>query len=98
MGRGDGGGGFHAFRGHGDAVNSAAFSPDGSTVLTASCDGTAKTWDVATVECIQTFLRPRQSRVLGRVLPGWLHRPGSFLRRHCTDLGRCDEGVSPDFP
>jgi WD40 repeat protein len=34
-------------RGHKDGVFSAAFSPDGSRIVTASYDNTAKIWDVA---------------------------------------------------
>ena len=32
---------------HQDEVNDATFSPDGARILTASRDGTAKLWDVA---------------------------------------------------
>jgi WD40 repeat protein len=35
---------------HQDAVRSAAFSPDGSRVVTASADNTARIWDAATGE------------------------------------------------
>ena len=35
-------------RGHTDTVTSAAFSPDGRQVVTASVDGTARVWDAAT--------------------------------------------------
>jgi WD40 repeat protein len=31
-------------RGHSDAVNSASFSPDGTCIVTASKDGTARLW------------------------------------------------------
>jgi WD40 repeat protein/serine/threonine protein kinase len=34
--------------GHGDGIRSAVFSPDGTRVLTASLDGTARIWDVRT--------------------------------------------------
>ncbi|MEQ9022124.1 MAG: hypothetical protein RLN82_05105, partial [Pseudomonadales bacterium] len=34
------------FRGHDDSVTSAVFSPDGSQILTASADNTARLWDV----------------------------------------------------
>ena len=34
-------------RGHEDGVTSAAFSPDGTKVLTASKDGTARIWQVS---------------------------------------------------
>ena len=33
-------------RGHDGAVSSAAFSPDGSRIVTASCDNTGRIWDV----------------------------------------------------
>ena len=35
-------------RGHTDDLYSAAFSPDGKLILTASADGTARLWDTAT--------------------------------------------------
>ena len=35
-------------RGHEGAVNSAAFSPDGTFLLTAGADGSARVWDVRT--------------------------------------------------
>jgi WD40 repeat protein len=36
-----------SYRGHGDIVFAATFSPDGKTLATASRDGTAKLWDLA---------------------------------------------------
>jgi WD40 repeat protein len=35
-------------RGHAGLIKSAAFSPDGRTIVTASIDGTARLWDTAT--------------------------------------------------
>ena len=34
------------FKGHDDLVTSAAFSPDGTRIVTASVDKTARVWDV----------------------------------------------------
>ena len=39
-----------ALRGHERAVTSAAFSPDGTRIVTASYDGTARVWDAATAK------------------------------------------------
>jgi dipeptidyl aminopeptidase/acylaminoacyl peptidase len=36
------------FHGHEDPVSSAAFSPDGTRIVTASADGTARIWDAET--------------------------------------------------
>ncbi len=41
--------------GHTDAVESAAFSPDGTKVVTASLDSTAKIWDVTTGALLYTL-------------------------------------------
>ncbi len=38
--------------GHTDIVNTAEFSPDGSQILTASQDGTARIWDASTGESL----------------------------------------------
>ena len=51
-----------ALRGHEDRVNSAAFSPDGASVVTASWDKTARVWDAATGKEIVT-LRGHESWV-----------------------------------
>ena len=45
-------------RGHDDAVWSAAFSPDGARVVTASADKTARVWDAATGKAIAVLQRP----------------------------------------
>ena len=44
-----------ALVGHTGLVNSALFSPDGSRVITASWDGTARLWDVKTGAALTTF-------------------------------------------
>jgi WD40 repeat protein len=43
------------FEEHAEAVNSVAFSPDGSSVVSASEDATLKHWDVATGKLLRTF-------------------------------------------
>ena len=42
-------------KGHEDNVQSAAFSPDGKKIVSASEDYTVKVWDVQTGECIRTL-------------------------------------------
>jgi WD40 repeat protein len=46
------------FSGHSYWVESVAFSPDGTRVLTGSDDGTAKLWDAATGSLLRTFSGP----------------------------------------
>ena len=48
VGRADGAAGGRAARSMQDAVVSAAFSPDGTRVVTASADNTARVWDART--------------------------------------------------
>lgn len=43
------------FTGHTDRVNSVAFSPDGSHIISAARDNSIKLWDVATGREIRTF-------------------------------------------
>ncbi|MBL4757307.1 MAG: WD40 repeat domain-containing protein [Rhizobiales bacterium] len=43
------------FMGHEGVVNSAVFSPDGTRVLTASFDRTARLWDIATGNHVAVF-------------------------------------------
>eukprot|EP01052_Picozoa_sp_SAG31_P054210 SAG31_NODE_14304_length_815_cov_1.555866_1_plen_45_part_10 len=41
--------------GHSGPVTSAAFSPDGTKVVTASYDTTVRIWSAVTGECEQTL-------------------------------------------
>ncbi|TCG04459.1 hypothetical protein BZM27_40695 [Paraburkholderia steynii] len=60
--------------GHQNAVDSAVFSPDGKRVVTASWDGTARVWDLATGKQIvqlsghQNLVYPPPS---ARTASGW---------------------------
>jgi WD40 repeat protein/tRNA A-37 threonylcarbamoyl transferase component Bud32 len=44
--------------GHGDALRSLQFSPDGSRLLTASSDQSARTWDVHSGRALATLVEP----------------------------------------
>jgi WD40 repeat protein/serine/threonine protein kinase len=44
------------FSGHSDSITSVAVSPDGSTALSASRDGTVMLWDLASGEALRTFV------------------------------------------
>lgn len=62
-----------SLEGHTDRVTSAQFSPDGTRVLTASYDNTAKLWDVpletrSSAEIADLVCR----RALWRLDEGWL--------------------------
>ena len=43
------------FNGHTGAVNSVAFTPDESQIISGSTDGTLILWDVASGEALRTF-------------------------------------------
>ena len=45
----------HILEDHTCGVRSAAFSPDGKKIVTASYDKTAKIWDASTGECLHTL-------------------------------------------
>jgi WD40 repeat protein len=49
-------------KGHRAWLFTAAFSPDGRRIVTAGGDGTAKIWEAATVEQVETQLRERAAK------------------------------------
>jgi WD40 repeat protein len=53
-------------KGHAGSVNSAAFSPDGSRIVTASGDGTARVW-MADTRALIAELKGHANRVLSAV-------------------------------
>ena len=80
--------------GHTDCVDSAAFSPDGSRIVSASNDETVKIWDTQTGECIRTLtghtscvhtaaFSPDGSRIMSA---GWWDRT---IRIWNTETGKC---------
>ena len=60
----------HVLEGHTDRVYSAAFSPDGTRVVTASADQTARLWDAATGKALATLEGHTDQVMLGGVQPG----------------------------
>ena len=68
-------------RGHENfRMNSAAFSPDGSRIVTASWDKTARVWDATTGKEVAVFARPRELPEFSGLQP----RGRASLRRHLT--------------
>jgi WD40 repeat protein len=55
--------------GHTDRVHSAAFSPDGTRIVTASRDGTAKLWDAATGRALANLTGHRNTVVSAQFSP-----------------------------
>ena len=87
-------------KGHTDAVTSASFSPDGSRIVTASEDGTAKVWD-AQQRCRDPHAQgahPDSARsVLRRAFsPG--RRRGVVSRGSCSDETRRRSGTPGAVP
>ena len=78
---------------HDGKVNSAAFSPDGKRVVTASDDKTARVWDAATGAPIGQALAARR-RSQQRVVQPRRQVGGDRIRRqHRAGVGRGDRGA-----
>ena len=74
--------------GHQDPVCSAAFSPDGLRIVTASADRTARIWDAESGQPIgdrSEAMKVRVSRRFQPRRPAYRHR---VRRRDSADLGR----------
>jgi len=71
--------------GHEDSVKYAAFSPDGSRIVTASADKTARTWDAATAKEIAVLSGHEntvpESPPVPRLLVSWNRSSIRFCRR-----------------
>ena len=59
--------------GHGYAVVYTRFSPDGKYLISASYDKTAKLWEVATGNCIYTFVDQKEALHAADFLPDSKH-------------------------
>lgn len=59
-------------RGHGDAVNAVALSPDGQTLVSGSDDKTLKIWNLQTGEVLRTLNGHSDAVVAVAMTPEWI--------------------------
>ena len=97
-------------QGHGGYVNSVAFSPDGTTVVSGSHDNTLKLWSVSGGECLNTLqdwdcvfgvaFSPNGRTVVScseKVVKLWSVSSGKCLNiLHGHSSGVCSVAFSPD--
>ena len=74
--------------GHGDEVYSAAFSPDGRRIVTASEDQTARIWDAATAKLLAVLSGHDDAVCARRVLARRATHRHGLPRSDRADLGR----------
>ena len=74
-------------RGHAKAVKSAAFSRDGSRIVTGSVDQTARIWDAATAKEIAVLRGHAFSVEFRRLQPRRLAHRHRVKRQHRAHLG-----------
>jgi WD domain, G-beta repeat len=80
-------------RGHGNAVNSAAFSPDGARIVTASSGGSARIWEAASVAAhgrAPVRAHPRRIQVAEAAVEGQRPRRQSHSRLAGSTGGSAD--------
>ena len=74
--------------GHEGSVLSTAFSPDGSRIVTASADNTARIWDAATAKEIAVLRGHDNGRVVRRLQPRRVAHRHGLGRQDRPHLGR----------
>lgn len=104
------GGPIRTLIGHSDSVNSVAYSPNGSQIVTGSTDGTAKLWSAQTGNLIRTFsesgevwsavFSPDGTQVLTGVADGtvklWDVQTGGIIRTFFSDSNVTSVAFSPE--
>ncbi len=88
------------FSGHADRVTSVRFSPDGKWLATASLDGMAKLWDVATGRCVATFAPIMGKLYVAEFSPDgkWLATAGEDRTIRMWDLTSLRADPKPEVP
>ena len=80
--------------GHERAVSSAAFSPDGQRVVTASADNTARLWDAASGKSLAVLSGHEDAVLGGGVQPGRAARRDRLIRQDRAAVG-CRQRQEP---
>ncbi|KAF8748136.1 WD40 repeat-like protein [Rhizoctonia solani] len=69
---------FTAIEGHDERVNFVRFSPDESTIVSGSHDGTVRLWDVKTGQCAMQLFKVAQQ--FGNTVVGIVHGHSGIVR------------------